>query len=566
MAAGFAAAQPPEGYRRHSEFVAEANRVASHPNVTLSPIASTAQGRGVLVLSVGTDTGRSSEPRPAVLVVGSVEGDSLVGSYLALAMAERLAKRASDGELDGVDFYVIPRPSPDACERLFIAPFAASSTNRRPSDDDRDGQTDEDPPEDLNGDGLLTLMRVADEAGDYVPHPNDPRVMVKADPTKGELGAYRLLTEGVDNDGDERWNEDPVGGVAFDRNFPFRYAYFKPGAGPHQVSEPETRAVADFAYDHPNIFAVFCLSSVDSLNHPPKPKSGDGRIKRSVQSGDAKYMAAIAKRYKEFSEANDPLPAADAPGGFAPWAYFHYGRWSLSARGWWPPEPAKEEANAKAETEGKEAAEADGEGGPTPTDDESDSTKDTKAKPKKPDSRAAVELRQLAWLDAAGGDGFVPWTEVEHPDFPGKRVEVGGFKPLAATHPPVENLNAAPLVETLLAVGSMRPRAELASVTGEQLGGGVTRVTAQVVNRGTLPTVSEMGRLAGKHRRLMASLDGPEGMEVLAGPRRQDVGVLQPGESSERRWLVRLPEGVGPSDLLVRVGEPSVGFAEGRPE
>ena len=38
-------------------------------------------------------------------------------------------------------------------------------------------------------------------------------------------------------------------------------------------------------------------------------------------------------------------------------------------------------------------------------------------------------------------DVFVPWTEINHPDFPGKKTEVGGIKPFAMINPPADTLD-----------------------------------------------------------------------------------------------------------------------------
>ncbi|MEM6799703.1 MAG: M14 family metallopeptidase, partial [Planctomycetota bacterium] len=457
--AGNADAQPPRDYRNDAQFQEHLQKLAEWEFIHLSSLGETAAGRPVSLLTVGAG---DVDSKPAVLVVGSVQAESLVGSHLATQIAAGLAKPPKDGArsvLEDVTFYIIPRPSPDACERVFQEPYHATGANHRPSDDDRDGDIDEDPGEDLNGDGWITLMRVKDEAGEYFPHPDEPRLLIKADPAKGERGQYRLLTEGVDNDGDERWNEDGVGGVDFNRNFTYAYPYFKPGAGPHQVSEPETRAVADFAYNHPNIFLVFSFAPQDNLNHPWKAKSGGGRIKRGVQGSDAKYLATLAKDYRRATGAKDATPAADGPGAFVPWAYHHYGRWSVAAQGWWPPKtkpakPEKPESNAKDSTnESKDSAPAE-----------------KKPSNKKPDSRAEQGRRRLAWLDAKGVEGFVLWTVIEHPDFPGKTVEVGGFKPGVATHPPAASLSAKGLVNFLSSVAKRRARIEVLSTEAVDLG------------------------------------------------------------------------------------------------
>jgi hypothetical protein len=74
-------------------------------------------------------------------------------------------------------------------------------------------------------------MRIEDPTGAYIISKEDPRVMVKADPSKGEVGKYILLSEGIDNDKDGVFNEDGVGGVNIDKNGTYDYPFFTQGSG-----------------------------------------------------------------------------------------------------------------------------------------------------------------------------------------------------------------------------------------------------------------------------------------------------------------------------------------------
>ena len=64
-------------------------------------------------------------------------------------------------------------------------------------DADNDGRFDEDGPEDLNKDGYISIMRVKDPKGPYMVHPEDPRLLRRADAAKGEAGGYAIYWEGV---------------------------------------------------------------------------------------------------------------------------------------------------------------------------------------------------------------------------------------------------------------------------------------------------------------------------------------------------------------------------------
>ena len=68
----------------------------------------------------------------------------------------------------------MPRVNPDGTELMLTSPIVhASPRNTRPDDADRDRAIDEDGPDDLNGDGMITMMRIYDpRKGDRIPDPD----------------------------------------------------------------------------------------------------------------------------------------------------------------------------------------------------------------------------------------------------------------------------------------------------------------------------------------------------------------------------------------------------------
>ena len=428
-----------EGYSDFAELTKKVQSLAKPALATVTALTKSPGGREVWLVTIGAG---EVDRKPALLVLGNVEAPHVIGSELALRIAQRFVEKADDEAvknlLDQYTFYFVPRPNPDGTEAFFRSPLQDRPGNDGRTDDDRDHEVGEDPADDLNGDGVITVMRVEDPAGKHMPHPNDERVLIEADTKKNEAGRYSVYIEGKDDDGDEQFNEDGSSGVSFNRNFTFRYPYFQNNAGSHQVSEPETRAFADFAFNHPNIAAVFCFSPEDNLMHPWKPADQQGRIKTSLQKEDAAYLDLIAEKYRDMHGGKDAPSSPAGQGSFSEWAYFHYGRWSFAARGWWIPkvEPDKKadeekapDANKSADDSKNDSANAD------------DKKTAKKADDKKPDSRGADIVNALRWFDREKIDGFVPWKEVKHPDFPDKKVEVGGVKPFMMLNPPAKELD-----------------------------------------------------------------------------------------------------------------------------
>ena len=62
------------------------------------------------------------------------------------------------------------------------------------------------------------------------------------------------------------------------------------------------------------------------------------KVKRGIQGDDVTYLNFLAEKFRKAHGGKSPPPAVRGEGSFATWAYFHYGRWSLSTRGWWIPQ------------------------------------------------------------------------------------------------------------------------------------------------------------------------------------------------------------------------------------
>lgn len=541
VAANAAHANPAlEGYANYEALAKQVAELDKSDLVAVVSLGKTLGGREIHLLTIGAG---KPEDKPAILIVGSVEAAHLAGSELAMRMAKQLVERAADEKvkklLDRCTIYIIPSPSPDAAQKCFAKPFREPAGNAQKTDDDRDFESGEDPPDDLNGDGWITMLRVADDSGEFFPHPDDPRVLIKADAKQNERGRYRLYTEGKDNDGDGAFNEDAGDGVSFNRNFTFKYPYFERNSGASAVSEIETRAVAEFCYGHPNIALVFTFTPEDNLWHTWKPdgQAEQQRIKTRIVGADAPYQEFVAANYRNVHGGKDAPGPPEGHGSLSEWSYYHYGRWSLAARGWWIPQ-----VPAKAPAEGEKK----------PSD----------------EKRGADDLNRLRWLAQQGIDGFVDWKAVEHPDFPGKVVEVGGFKPFYALNPPAKELDglAGKHVDFLTGLPEFLPRIEIKETKIESLGGGLFRVTTKATNQGYLPTMTEMGRVNNAMHPLQISLELPKGTEFLRGSPRSRLGRLEgSGASSETVWLVRLPE-AAPVMSKFKVWAPAIGTHETQAE
>ena len=212
-------------------------------------------------------TGTEAE-KPAMWIDGNVHGNEVQGGEAVLYTAWYLLENFGTNErvtelVERTTFYLLPMVNPDGRASWFADAHSASSSRSgyQPLDDDRDGVADEDGPNDLDGDGHITQMRkhVPGE-GTHRLDPDDPRVMVRVpENDEGLRGDWILLgREGLDDDGDGRVNEDGPGGYDMNRAWPSSWQpdHVQRGAGPYPLYWPETRAIAGFLFDHPNIGAV----------------------------------------------------------------------------------------------------------------------------------------------------------------------------------------------------------------------------------------------------------------------------------------------------------------------
>jgi hypothetical protein len=282
-------AGPYDHYRQRSEIEAELTAAAQeHPDlVSIIKIGSSVDGHPLLVARIAAAGTIDPDQRPAVFVGANVDGAYHSASEAALHLIKTLLapdQAEISKLLADTTFYIAPLLNPDAHDCLFAAVRRRCNGNGERIDHDRDGLFEEDGSDDLDGDGRITSMRIPDPAGDWLPHPDEPRLMVRSDATKGWIGSYRLESEGHDNDDDGSYNEDPATGVSLDRSFPHAFPYPDADAGPWPGYAPEVKAIFDFLFAHRNVAVAVVYGPVNNLLALPQElgsggSDGDTKVK-----------------------------------------------------------------------------------------------------------------------------------------------------------------------------------------------------------------------------------------------------------------------------------------------
>ena len=521
-------------YQNHNQMSERIDALAEkYPELcAVTSLAKTMGGKDIRLITIGTG---NKDSKPGVVVAGGVDGRYLIGRELALGFAEEILKRSKEDSirllLDKITFYVLPDLSPDASAQFFSEVKYERNVNSRATDDDKDFVFDEDPCEDLNKDGFITLIRIKDPAGNYIGSDEDGRVMVKADLSKGQTGNYLVYSEGTDNDKDGQFNEDGAGGVNFNHNLTYNYEEFGLNAGLYPVSEPETRAVVDFLYDRFNIYMVLAFGPQDNLGQPMKaaerpageqaparnqsPEQGMMRRERgritSIMKTDETVNKLVSDKYHEITGSKGSPPAVSEPGNFMDWAYFHYGRYSFSTPGWW------------FQVEKGKNAEA-----------------------------VFLKIAEKNKLS----DTFLPWTAIVHPDFPGKSAEVGGMKPFALINPPRDTIGdlISSHYRFITTVAAMHPELEFLDVSVEDAGEDIFRLSLKVHNKGVFATNTEIGEPNIWTRVMGLALELSKGQTIISGLKVQRIQRLQGNESAEFSWLIS-----GKGRTVISAGAANVG-------
>lgn len=364
-------------------------------------LAKSLGGRELALLEIGPEIAKTAKTLPAVFVAADMEGTVPISGEAALYLAKLVCEKA-DMRSDRT-WYILPCGNPDAAAAYFAKPQRRDARNARPRNDDQDDQINEDGPDDLDGDGLITQMRVKDPEGAWIAVPGEPRLMKRADGSKGEKGVWKLYSEGLDNDGDGEHNEDGPGGVAVGTAFPHLFKFHAPDSGPWSGSEPETFALLKFFDLHREVGLTFVFGETNFCLAPPRSsRKGDadlnqikipervagfinadptrtytiaevmdlvrplvppgmevteGMIAGFLELGavvnpledDLKFYKELSDKYKEFLKAAkldgkrlDPPP--DKDGSLELWAYYHLGLPTFAMDFWTLPEVKEEKA------------------------------------------------------------------------------------------------------------------------------------------------------------------------------------------------------------------------------
>lgn len=471
----------------------------------LESICVTEENRNVYAMTITNKKTGAALDKPAFHSDGNTHAGEVTGSMAAMHAIDVLLTGYGEDKvitkiLDRMTIYVVPRISPDGAETYLTTPYSIRSVNRVHNPENGGIRS-----EDLDGDGVIRMMRIPTPYGAWKKDKNDSSIMAKRDPGDADGDFYDIYVEGNFEafDGDENLKEKKEDwSLDFNRNYP--YGWFpenrQAGAGKYPLSNSETKAMADWVIEHPNIGGVSTNhTSGGIILYPPGT-----RPSTAVNEKDINQFIEIANMGKE-ELGYEPLniydsfiadPANYDSGAFDDWCYQSQGIVAYTVELW---DLAKRVGvplvwNAR----NKESAQD--------------------------------ELKRfvacMKWVKENAPEYYEDWKPFHHETF--GDVEIGGFNfKFSQQNPPESFLNGVleQMTRFMIRFAQSMPRLTIDTLTSEKVSDDIYKVTAVVGNLGYLPTnLTEEAKSLNISKEVEVTISGGK---VISGLEKTKIGNLE---------------------------------------
>jgi len=537
-------------YQELTDFLTEVSE--AFPALThLEPLAESQMGRQVWMLTINNPATGKAEDKPGIFINQIHAGEVIASTSNLYTIWYLLDNYGKDEQVtDLIDhnvWYIVPRLDVDGAEAYLTGKAAGEDPN--PTDNDGDFLFDEDPPEDVDGDGHIVQMRRIDPMGEWKISGIDARIMIRKAPDEMKGTFYTLYTEGLDNDGDGEVNEDGFStGFLSNRNYPGNWQpdAVQGGGRLYPMQEGITLAEVEFVASHPNIaiyiqshccgrvilrppttatdrefpqtqdLRLFQVAAARALEHSGwnlatsvfewryPPGTPDRKSSQVYRGKDGKLKNAPAGMYEEEEDEDPGLYSfqnewRDYQGdrGYFAWGssietmYNMFGIFAFADEHWAHPD-------------------YDGNG-------------------------AISEKERLRWNDEEmDGAMYVDWHPFDHPTL--GEVEIGGW--IRTRNSPPEG----PLVQAESEMGNaykiymagLTPRLTVKSeVSATNAEAGIYQVDITVENSGFLHTALEQARALEVVDEIILEVAADANLEILFGEKKAKIGHINGNSESE---------------------------------
>jgi hypothetical protein len=546
-------------YEELTNFLRDMNK--AFPNLTeLRSLCTSDMGRDVWMFVINNPKTGKEKDKPGFFL-NQIHSSEVIASasccYTIWYLLENYGRdQRITSIVDDIVWYIVPRLDMDGAEAYLTGKPAGEDPD--PRDNDGDFKYDEDPPEDIDGDGFIVQMRQKDVEGMWKIAQKDPRRMIKKAPDEKGGTYYKLYSEGLDNDGDGKVNEDSFRArFLSNRNYPgnWRPETVQGGAGRYPMEERTTRAEVDFAAVHPNItiyvqhhccgrvilrppttgpdrdfdnqrdLEIYKILSARCLEHSGWdlatsvydwnwPRGTPNRKSTQIYRDKKGIIKnAPSGMYPEDEEAESLFDFAERQEncgngrGYFAWGssletmYDLFGIFSMGDEHWASPDYDK-------------------------------------------DGRITEEER-LKWNDEEmGGDLFVGWHPFDHPTL--GKVEIGGWKRRKTSPPEGELIQKECEMGNnfVIYLAAQVPKIKIGECDVIDKKGGIYQVDMVVENRGFLPTASQQAVEVNMAEPVLLEVEPNENVEILLGEKKVKLGQIRGYSESEKiTYVVRVKDG-----------------------
>jgi len=518
----------------------------------LEVIGRTGLGTDIHAAIVTDFSAGKPDEKPGIYVEGNIHGNERVGGEAVLYLIQQLVTRGKqDPKLSDLlstrTFFVIPKANPDGAD-AWIRGIP------RPDDEDGDDRKDEDGPEDVDGNGLVTSMRIEDPEGRFIPDKDDFLMVrfstLSVKQRKRYRGPrYRIMLEGIDNDGDGEVNEDgPDWEIDPNRDFPadlkmerkYRKKYARGGNIRTRGRPPKTRrgrkkvekeflrsaevqAIVKFLEDHPSISLAISYHSYGNVLFRPFGYIPD---RPTIPKADLRQMDELGRMFTRitgFKGYGPPyLGERQVVGGLHDYMYWELGYPGVTVEIWGIPGVSRDWAERGRQRNRNNNRGRRNRGDP------------------------ATSAKILEFIEKENiEDAYVPWKPFDHPTL--GKVEIGGLWITSRMryNPPPSILESViePFARFALEAAQMTPLVRILNIQTRQIKARVHSLYIEVMNVGNASTSWKLAQKRKRSNPVTLGLALPPGTKLTTGKTERDLGILEIGESAKVRWNVVLPEG-----------------------
>ncbi|MFQ6070248.1 MAG: M14 family metallopeptidase [Candidatus Aminicenantales bacterium] len=532
----------------------------AHPQLTeLKPLCTSEMGRNVWMLIINNPETGKAEDKPGFFL-NQIHASEVIASmsccYTAWFLLENYGKRKDVTQIvDNIVWYIVPRLDVDGAEAYLTRRPAGKDPD--PVDDDGDFAFDEDPAEDIDGDGYIVQMRKKDPKGEWKISEEDPRMMRRKAPDESGGTYYKIYTEGIDNDGDGKINEDGFRTrFLSNRNYPgnWKPQIIQRGGGRYPMEEKITRAEVDFVAAHPNIALYLQHHCCGRVILRPPATYPDKEFK---YKDDLELYRVVSARCLEHSGWDLATSVYDwnwprgTPNRKSTQIYRDKeGRIKNAPRGMYPEESETESeydfSGWRDEYQRDRGYFAWGSSIETMYDlfgifsmgDEHwnipDYNKDGKI----------TEKERLRWNDEEReGKMYIDWHPFNHPTL--GEVEIGGWRRWKVSPPEGKLIQKECEMGNnfVIYLAGLAPKIRIGETKITDKKGGIYQVDITVENTGLLPTATELAQNLKVVKPVILEVEPDDNLEILSGERKVKLGHIK-GNSESRKttYIVRVKD------------------------